>query len=94
MLKSVLIIFSSLILLGCSNSYLKIGDEKWPLPSKPETLPVHIQPISQTKTNSDGFYMSFEDADNLSKNIIELKAYIEKLELLIREIETYYNKEK
>ena len=75
MLKIVSIIcLSSLFLTSCATQ----NSEKWPLPQKPELLPVRFERVA------NGFYLSEQNATNLANNIENLNAYIKKLEILIK----------
>jgi uncharacterized lipoprotein YajG len=77
MFRIVLIIcLSSLFLTSCATQ----NPEKWPLPQKPELSPVYFQRVA------NGFYLSENNATNLVNNIDNLKAYIKKLEILIKTI--------
>ena len=92
MLKSVLKICFNLIFLfaltGCIT--FKKDGEKWPLPSEAEIKPVKISSIKEVDIKQDGYYLEREDAINLADNIDELKAYTEKLEILIRTMKKFY----
>lgn len=80
-----------LLLTGCSSFEFNYGKEKWPMPSKFEVKPVVATPIEEVQIDdADGFYISNEHAANLVDNIDELKAYIEKLELLVKKMKKYY----
>jgi hypothetical protein len=58
----------------------------WELPSKPEL----VQP--KFEKEGDRLYLDGENAVLLRNNIVELKAYQEKLEFLIDEMLDYYRK--
>jgi len=94
-LKNVLITCFSLSLVlvlssGCLT--LNSGSNKWPIPERPSKLPVEIIPIAEVKDGpiNTGFYLSSKDARNLVDNVDELKAYVEKLEALIKKMKKYY----
>ena len=78
-LKIVLIICFSL-LCGCS---ILRPSATWPRPEKPTT-----EKINFVRSN-DGFWISEEDAVKLANNIDELKAYAEKYEVLVDEMEKH-----
>lgn len=83
MFKTILIICSSLLLLtGCS--HVKPIDKAWIVPDKP----VLEQPNFQRE--GDRLYLEKEDALLLRNNILELKAYQDKLNVLIEEMKNYY----
>ena len=69
---------------SCRTTDIKIDGEKWPLPNQPKLNRVQITP------KWSGFYLEAEDAEHLADNIDSLKAYIEKLETLLSEIQDYY----
>jgi hypothetical protein len=63
---------------------------EWPTPTYPNLKEVKILTISEANTNNSGYYLDAVSATNLVDNVSELKAYIEKLELLVKEMEKYY----
>jgi len=63
---------------------------EWSVPPKPEMEEVIFLPVNQADIKDNGFYISNEGAYNLANNIDELKAYNEKMELLIKEMKKYY----
>jgi hypothetical protein len=83
MLKSVLIICSSLLFAGCISLQPK-ASITWVQPPKPQTEKVEF--IAQR----GGYFVTDVDSIQLADNIDELKAYIEKLEVLIKEMLKYY----
>ena len=91
-LRNVLRIYFSLVvfllLTGCAT--FRGDGEKWIIPSKPEMKPVEVVPIKEVQIEYDGFYLTREHATNLVDNVDELKAYIEKLKMLIKKMEEYY----
>ena len=76
-LKIVSIICFSLLLCSCQT--LDHGN-KFPLPEKPYTEKVEFQEVE------GGYFISEEDGRKLANNIDELKAYVEKLEILVDHI--------
>lgn len=95
MLRNVLKIYFSLVifvifllLTGCAT--FRSNGEKWTIPSEPEMKSVEVVPVKEVQIEYDGFYLTREHATNLVNNIDELKAYIEKLKLLIKKMEKYY----
>jgi hypothetical protein len=79
----ILILLTGCVTFGKSN-------EKWPLPRKPKIKDVSIISSKEADIHDDGFYISKDDAINLADNVDELKAYIKKLELLIKEMKKHY----
>jgi len=77
-----LILISSLT--GCIT--FKKAKNEWPLPPEPISNPVKFQPTFR------GYFITNKDATNLVNNIEDQKAYIEKLKLLINEMNQYYGK--
>ena len=77
-------------LAGCISVPSQYGGEEWPMPSQPISKTHVITPVAKAIIEDDGFYISRENAGNLVDNINELKAYIEKLEVLIKEMKDYY----
>jgi len=84
MLKNALIIcFSLLICSGCTTTSDTSG-MVWPEPPRPDLSEV-------TFINTDeGFLLTIDEATKLSDNFDELKAHIEKLEILIKTMKEYY----
>jgi len=52
--------------------------------------PVSIVRVEESDVKRDGYYMDRETAKNLADNIDSLKAYVEKLELLVGKMAEYY----
>jgi len=50
---------------------------------------VSIDPIKYAIVEKNGFYIKHDEAENLAYNIEELKAYIEKLEALIKKMQNH-----
>jgi len=76
---------------GCLTSQSSID---WVEPQKPELVKVSfisIVDVSESDIKDGGFYIRVEDAKKLANNVDELKAYNEKLEVLIREMKKYYD---
>ena len=57
---------------------------EWPRPAQPTLVPVDMEEVE------GGFFISYTQATNLANNVDELKAYTEKLELLVEEMQEYY----
>ena len=84
MYKTILTIcFSAFLFVGCSHT--NPTDRAWIEPDKP----VLGQP--NFVKEGDRLYLSSEDAVILRNNLIEMKAYQEKLEILIKEMKDYYH---
>ena len=85
MYKMILIIFFSLFLFtGCITP--SPVDKAWIRPAKPEL----VQP--KFEREGDRLFLDKDNAVLLRNNIVELKAYQEKLEFLVEEILEYYIK--
>lgn len=91
MYKTVSIICSiSLIITYCScSNLLNQSNSEWDLPEKPLMKLVSIDPIKYAIVEKNGFYIKHDEAENLAYNIEELKAYIEKLEALIKKMQNH-----
>jgi len=76
-----------LLICGCFSTHSSCT---WPIPVKPETKSVEIVLIKDAKIQDDGYYINRESAYNLANNVDSLKAYIEKMEFLIKEMVKYY----
>lgn len=87
-LKNVLII--CLISIFCAGCATFNGKEQWSSVVKPVPKDVIIIPIPEAKIEESGFYMSRKDAYNLVNNVDELKAYVEKLEIQVKQMKKYY----
>ena len=84
-LKTALMICFSVLLLGNGCASLRGYDrERWLLPAEPQIKPVKFVP------QDDGFFLTKQDSSNLADNIDELKARIDKLEILIVWMCKYY----
>ena len=83
-------IFSSLLLVLLTGCLTSSPDTNWPIPDKPIMKKVSILPMENAFALQDGYYISREYASNLVENIDSQKAYSKKLELLIKEMTTYY----
>ena len=87
-----IIFFSFLMIAGCSTTKdIVIDNQKWPLPNRVEFKHVELLSASEVDNPKNGYYLSGQDAMNLADNIEGLKAYSEKLELLIYKIQEFYN---
>jgi len=82
MSKMILIACFSLFITGCN--HVKPIDKVWVLPAEP----VLEQPDFQR--DGDRLFLEKDDAVLLRNNILELKAYQEKLTVLIEEMKNYY----
>jgi hypothetical protein len=83
--KDLIICFSLCLVVltvGCATRQDRKAN--WELPPKPQLVSVDFEPMR------DGYYVSVDGATNLADNVDELKAYIEKLELLIEKMQKYY----
>ena len=89
-LKNVLIVCLISCLLVFSGCKSVNGNINWPSPPKPFIKEVVVIPVNEANIRDDGFYMSNEDANNLADNVGELRAYNEKLEVLINKMKKYY----
>lgn len=91
-------ICSSIILFmlaGCSTINNTNNTTKhWTVPSKPNLKHVEIICVDKAKIEQDGYYLSYTNAIHLTDNIDELKAYIQKLEVLSDTIIKHYGDEK
>jgi len=92
-------ICSSIILFmlaGCStiNTNNTNTTKYWTVPSKPNLKHVEIICVDKAKIEQDGYYLSYTNAIYLTDNIDELKAYIQKLEVLSDMIIKHYGDEK
>lgn len=84
MYKTILITFFSFLLLtGCT--HVSPVEKAWILP----TEPILGKPVFQKE--GERLYLEKEDAVILRNNIVELKAYQEKLIVLISEMKDYYS---
>jgi len=88
MYRMILIACFSLFLLtattGCQHT--DVVAKAWELPAEPEL----VQPVFERE--GERLYLDKENAVLLRNNIVELKAYQEKLEFLIGEMLDYYAK--
>lgn len=90
MLPKIALIICFSFLSGCS-IFTPSFKETWELPPKPKTQKLNIEKVKPDFIYLDGFYMSQQEAKKLADNVDELKAYIEKMEILVREMSKYYN---
>jgi len=92
--KTVLTICFSIVLIcsfGCSlfspeHDFPSVEKVEWTHPKKPELSKVNFQQVE------GGFFLDEKSAETLADNIDELKAYAEKLEVLVETIEEYYER--
>ena len=84
MYKIVSIITFSLLLISCQTFSGNKVD--WPLPEKPIARKVHFSQVD------NGLILSTKDASNLNYNLIETRAYTEKLEVLVKAMKKHYEK--
>lgn len=85
MYKTILIAcFSLFVFTGCHHTN-PVG-KAWVMPEKP----VLTQPAFEKE--GDRLYLDKGNAVLLRNNIVEMKAYQEKLEVLIKEMKDYYTK--
>jgi len=83
-LKIALIICLSSQLMGCFTNQLISTQATFTIPSKPKLAPVSF--VHQ----NNGFFMGEQSAANLANNIDEMKAYQQKLELLVNTMAKFY----
>lgn len=87
-------IFSSLLLIllaGCLTFSKPVETKNvWIIPVKPKTKPVEIISVVEAKVENSGYYMTKDSAKNLADNIDELKAYIQKLDILVEAVTKYH----
>ena len=82
--KKLLILFLFLLtsITGCKT--IQPSSSEWLMPVKPCSYPVKFE------QKDEGLFINKQSSINLLKNIEELDAYIEKLELLVKEMKKYY----
>lgn len=80
-LKIVSIIFLSSLLTGCFTT----NENIWTVPPKPKSLPISFSKIT------DGYFITESNAKVLADNIDEMKAYEQKMELLVNKMAKFYN---
>ena len=88
MSKRSLIIFFSLVLMSmtsCSTFHRNTVASAFPMPPKPRLYHVEFMP------QQGGYFLSSSNANLLIRNVDELKAYGEKLEVVIKAMNEYYN---
>ena len=88
--RTVSIICFSALLSGCSTFY-PTHEEKWKLPPQPKIKSVNIEEYKTNINYQGGFYLSVDEATKMADDVDELKSYIQKLEILVREMAKYYN---
>lgn len=95
LIKDLMIYSSIIALTGCSTINTgDTGNKYWSVPSKPNLKHVEIIPVNNAKIEKNGYYLSYTNAIYLADNIDELKAYINKLEILSDTIIKHYGDEK
>ena len=80
---ALIIILSSITLL-CGCTTFSGSKMNWPEPEKPNTKSVQFNQIT------NGYFLSSNNASNLNYNLIEQKAYTEKLEILVKTMKKHY----
>jgi len=81
---SIICLISSIGLTGCWSTKINIDNREWILPKKPKLERIKFTPVD------NGFFLEYDDAIKLANNLDELKAHIEKQDVLLREIKNYY----
>jgi hypothetical protein len=92
LIKDLIICSSILLFAGCSTT--NYNNKYWSIPTKPNLKHVEIIPVSKANIEKNGYYLSYTNAIYLADNIDELKAYIQKLEVLSDTIIKHYGDEK
>ena len=96
-LKLALIICFEVVLLTsimCLSSCKTISGNNsvnWPVPKQPIYQKVVFYSPNEIVVWGDSIILTPEGAETLANNIDGMKSHIEKLELLIKEMESYYN---
>ena len=91
-----MIVFSIVTCTGCKTFPSTRSDKsavEWIVPATPKKKRVHSIPIYKNKTftpSTNGIFLDEDSAKNLMFNIDELDAYIEKQQLLIKEMKEFY----
>ncbi len=75
---------------GC----ITVDKKCWTVPEKPDLKKVEFIPINNANIEKNGYYLSYTNAMMLANNVDELKAYIEKLEVLTDMIIKHYGDKK
>jgi len=86
MIRKIALIICLSNILALTSCHSLRGQKTWDLPPKPNLKTITFEQIAKVKNPTNGFFLSNEQAVSLANNIDELKAYIEKLELLIKTI--------
>lgn len=76
-------IIASIICFSLSGC-ITTPSKEWLMPSPPQTKPVYFQQVE------DGYFLGKNEAKKLADNTDELKAYIEKMEILVKEMKKHY----
>ena len=87
--KTVCAMLLSSLLVGCSS--FSSNKEVWPLPQKPNLMTIQFVPMPDIGINTNGYYLSEVNAQNLLTNIQEMKYYELKLQLLLDNLRSVYN---
>ena len=66
--------------MGCS-TVSNSSKHIWPVPPEPEMKKTVITPINAG--GLQGYFISYNDASNLTENVENLKAYTKKLQVLV-----------
>jgi outer membrane murein-binding lipoprotein Lpp len=85
-MKNLLIVLTICFSLCCVCGCITTGKGEFPLPQKPQTQKVNFEQVD------NGYFLTNEEAKKLADNVDELKAYIEKLELLVDAMNKHYGK--
>lgn len=80
-MKIITILLIVFILNGCK-TFNPAKD--WPDPKLPTLNKVEFKTVDQ------GLYLDYNNSQNLLKNMNELDAYIEKMQVLVKEMKQYY----
>lgn len=83
-------LISLLFVCGCKTPFFS-RSSNWPEPEKPEHAKVIFYSPNEVPLEEGSLILTPENAANLADNLDNMRAYIEKLELLIKEMKDYYN---
>lgn len=88
----ILTVSFNLVILSLLSSCVSTNKKlEWPVPSKPEYLPVKFE---KKEGIDDGAFISQNHLKNLSINIERDRSYAKKLEYIIESMNKHYNKGK